>query len=631
GCTVVGGVPVAPALAFPVLFRPFMLSGNPLFTQPGNDRNSAFSQRQSESIRFTADTTLRINDGLTLDAGFTYSGYRRGIEGTDTFGDLLQNALAGFGGPNCAFASPESRAGLTQAQLAAVAGTGGCTYFNPFSTGMAGNTVTGAVNANFAGTRAPAGFNLTPGAGLINDLPTIDNFFRTTRSDTDTQLIVADLVLSGRSGIRLPGGEISFAVGGQYRADRYEIRYNADADLNVNPCPGSALTANAICAQQTGALGFLGTNRGRIITGNVYAVFGELQAPVTDTLNVQFSARFEDYGGRTGSTFNPQGRVRWQATSWLALRAGAGTTFRGPPAQNLDGQITSLQVIGTSFRAIDILGNNDLRPETTTTYSGGAIVKLGGFNASVDYWRYELAGPIEAEPVQGIVNTLFGANGVANCNNPTFAGLQSRFTFTAAGCGIANVQRLRTQLVNSANVTTQGFDFQAQYRFALGKADLVFGGTGTYTLDYQVQDFSAAGVVVQRSFNAVGLLNFQTTAYPLPQLKGNIYLQGDLDIHQVRFQVNYIDGYRDQRTAAVFGPNTGALAGASVTNGQNIGSFTTVDFTYRLALKSKTTLSLSVLNMLNQLPPFARLDFNYDPFTASPLGVNAKVGLTQRF
>ena len=95
--------------------------------------------------------------------------------------------------------------------------------------------------------------------------------------------------------------------------------------------------------------------------------------------------------------------------------------------------------------------------------------------------------------------------------------------------------------------------------------------------------------------------------------------------------MNYIDGYRDQRTAAVFGPNTGALAGASVTNGQNIGAFTTLDFTYRLNLKTNTTISLSALNILDQLPPFARLDFNYDPFTASPLGFNAKFGITQRF
>ncbi len=631
GCVAPGGTPLAPAIAFPVLFRPFLLGGNPIFNQDGNDRNSAFSQRQSQSTRFTAELQWTINSKLNLDTGFTYSEYERGIEGTDTFGDLFQNALSGFGGPNCAFATPASRAGLTAAQVTALAGTNGCTFFNPFSTAIPANAITDAANPNFAGTRNPAGFSLAPGAGLINDAATIDNFFRSTRSDTRTHLLVGDIVLSGQSGIRLPGGEVSFAVGAQYRSNYYQIRYNADSNLAVNPCPGSPLNPAATCAQQTGALGFLGTNLNRTASEDVYAFFGELQAPVTDTLNLQFSARYENYGGAVGSTFNPQGRLRWQVTPWLAIRGGAGTTFRGPPAESQDGQVTSLQVIGTSFRAIDILGNPNLNPETALTYGGGIILKAGPFSGSVDYFRYDLSGPIEAEPVAGIVNALFGATGAANCNNPAFAALQSRFTFTGAGCGIGNVQRLRTQNINSANVSTSGIDFQGQVKFPVSNLAVVLGVNGTYVINYKTQNITVEGIVVQPTFDGVGQLNFQTSAYPLPQIKGNVFAQADLGIHNVRLQYNYIDGYTDQRGAAIFGPNPGALAGASVTGGKNIGSFGTLDFTYRINLPTRTTVSLSVLNILDKDPPFARLDFNYDPFTASPLGITAKVGVTQKF
>lgn len=630
GCLTSGGAPLAPALAFPVLFRPFLLGGNPLFQNATNDRGSAFSQRQSETVRFTAGFDWSINDALRLEAGFTYSEYLRGIEGTDTFGDLLQNAISGFGGPNCAYATSASRAGLSAAQVAALAGTNGCTFFNPFSTATAVNPVTGQVNPNYAGARNPAGFDLTPGAGLVNDLATIDNFFRTTRNDTRTQLLVGDLVLSGRTGLRLPGGDLSFAVGGQFRRNNYAVTYNADSNLAINPCPGTPLNPAATCTTQTGALGFLGTNLDRSADSSIYAFFGELQAPVTDTLNVQFSARFEDYGGRTGSTFNPQGRVRWQATPWLALRGGAGTTFRGPPAENLGGRTTSLQVIGTAFRAIDIVGSADLNPESATTYSGGIIINAGPLTASVDYWRYDLKGPLESEPVAGIVNALFGTSGVANCNNPAFAALQARFTFTGAGCGIGNVQRLTTNIVNSANVQTSGIDFQAQVTKEFGEVRAVLGVAGTYVIDYRVADLSVEGVLVQPAFNGVGLLNFQTSAYPLPALKGNVYLQADRGIHNIRLQYNYIDGYRDQRTA-LFAPNTGALAGAAVTTGQQIGAFDTLDFTYRVKLRTGTTVALSANNILDKQPPFARLDFNYDPFTASPLGFNAKFGITQKF
>jgi len=289
-------------------------------------------------------------------------------------------------------------------------------------------------------------------------------------------------------------------------------------------------------------------------------------------------------------------------------------------------------VIGTAFRAIDVTGNPDLKPESATTYSAGVIVDTGVFRGSLDYFRYDFDGPIEGEPVSGIVNALFGAN-AANCGNPAFAALQSRFTFTAAGCGIGNVTRLRTNVVNSADVRTSGIDFQASARDTFGELTLESGFNGTYVIEYKVDDVTVEGVLVQPAFDAVGKLNFQTTAYPLPEWKGNVYLQGEYGPHSLRFQYNYIDGYTDQRTAIFTGAaNAGSLAGAAVTTGKVIDSFKTFDATYRLRLESTgTTLSLSALNIFDEDPPFARLDFNYDPFTASPLGFTAKVAVSQEF
>lgn len=628
GClTDATGTPLAPALAFPVLFRPVLLGGNALF--PG--RGSATSPRVSDQMMVTAELDTKLSDKLNFTTGLTYSRYDRSFGGTDTFGDLFQNALAGFGGPNCAYSSAASRAGLSATQLAALAGTNGCTYWNPFSTAVQANAVTGQTNPNYAGARSTNGLSTTPGAGLINDLGTLDWMFQSPNTQAFTTQLVADAVLSGQTGLTLPGGEVGFALGVQYRRNTYSRRYNDVSNLAVNPCPGTPLNPSATCTPQTGALGFLGTNRNGDSNGDVYAAFAELQVPVTDAFNVQLSARYEDYGGSVGSTFDPQARAKFQMTDWLAIRGGVGTTFRGPPSQSLAGNLTSLQIIGNSFRAIDINGNPNLAPESATTYSGGLLVNTGGFRASLDYFKYDFSGPIESEPVAGIVAALFGATGAANCGNPAYAALQSRFTFTGAGCGVNNVQRLRTQYVNSADVTTSGVDFSASYELPVGTGSVTAGFAGTYVIDYKTSDVVIEGVTVQPAFDGVGLLNYQTTAYPLPKWKGNAYLQGDFGDHSLRLQVNYLDGYTDQRGAAIFGPNTSALAGASVTTGKNIGSFTTVDATYRLRLKTGTTIALSALNILDQDPPFARLDQNYDPFTASPLGFTAKISITQDF
>lgn len=618
-----------PATAFPVLFRPTLLGGNPL----NDGRKSSTSPRVSDQVLVSADLEFELTSDIDLRVGLTHSEYDRKFGGTDTFGDLFQNALAGFGGPNCAYSSTASRVGLTPVQLAALAGTNGCQYWNPFSTAVQANAATGQVNPLYAGSRSTGTFSTVPGAGLINDPAVFDWFFQDSFTQAYTRQTVADVVLSGKTGITLPGGNVGFAVGMQYRKDSYRRTYNEVSNLAFNPCPGTPLNPAATCTQQTGALGFLGTNRNGQSNSDVWAAFAELQLPITDAFNVQASARYENYGGSVGSTFDPQVRAKFQVTPWLAVRGGAGTTFRGPPSQSLAGNLTSLQIIGSSFRAIDINGNPNLAPESATTYNAGVLINTRGFKASVDYFKYDFKGPIEGEPVAGIVAAMFGATGAANCGNPAYALLQSRFTFTGAGCGVGNVQRLRTQIINSANVSTSGIDFQANYQLGVGSGSgsVTLGVAGTYVIDYKTDAVTVEGIVVQPAFDGVGLLNYQTTAYPLPQWKGNAYLQGDFGAHQLRLQVNYLDGYTDQRGAAIFGPNNGALAGASVTTGKQIGSYTTFDATYRLKLGTGTIIAISALNILDTDPPFARLDQNYDPFTASPLGRTVKVGISQDF
>lgn len=616
-----------PATAFPVLFRPVLLGGNPL----EGGRRSSTSPRVSDQLMFNADLEFELSDNLDFRVSLTHSEYDRKFGGTDTFGDLFQNALSGFGGPNCAYASSASRVGLNAAQIQALAGVNGCQYWNPFSTAVQANAATGQVNPLYAGSRPTGSFSTVPGAGLINDVATFDHFFQDTFTFAYTRQTVAEAVISGQSGLSLPGGNVGFALGVQYRKDSYRRAYSDVSNLAVYPCPGTPLNPAATCTQQTGALGFLGTNRNGQSDGDVWAAFAELQLPITDAFQIQASARYEDYGGTVGSTFDPQVRGKFQVTPWLAVRGGWGTTFRGPPSQSLGGNLTSLQIIGTSFRAIDIGGNPNLQPESANTYNAGLLISSGGFKASVDYFKYDFSGPIESEPVSGIVSALFGATGNANCGNPTYAALQSRFTFTGAGCGVGNVQRLRTQYVNSADVSTSGIDVQASYAMGVGSGSVTLGAAGTYIINYKTDAVTVEGIVVQPAFDAVGLLNYQTTAYPLPQWKGNGYVQADFGPHQLRLQVNYLDGYTDQRGAAVFGPNAGALAGAAVTTGKDIGSYTTIDATYRVKLGTGTNFSISALNITDKDPPFARLDQNYDPFTASPLGRTVKVAISQDF
>ena len=149
-----------------------------------------------------------------------------------------------------------------------------------------------------------------------------------------------------------------------------------------------------------------------MLNGGIYAIFGELQVPVFDALNIQLGARYEDYGGQTGSTFNPQARARFQALDWLAFRGGIGTTFRGPTLANVvDDRVTALQLVGAAFKPIDVFGNPALQPEQSTNISGGILLSGGGFSASLDYYRYKLTDAIISDPLIALVSALFPATG----------------------------------------------------------------------------------------------------------------------------------------------------------------------------------------------------------------------------
>ena len=632
GCALdASGVPQAGALAFPVRFRPFLAGGNPLFEKG----RAAALDRYSQATRLAAELDHAFDNGWELTAGLTYARYFRRFEVGDAFVDLLQNALAGFGGPDCAFASPAARAGLSASELAARAGTGGCTFFNPFSTATARNVITGETNPQFAGNGSPIGLSNAPGAGLVNDLATIDHFYNVYDRTARTSQSVADLVLTGSSGLTLPGGEVELALGAQYRRDGYARTYEGGNNLDLFPCPGSVLNRQAACDPQPGALGFIGGGRDFSVNSDVWALFAEALVPVTRRITAQLAVRYEDYGGEVGATFDPQARVRVELADWLTARGGVGTTFRGPPPQNTAADLVALTFIGGAFRAIDVLANPALEPESATTWNAGLAAVRGGFRASVDYWRYDLSGAIESEPVSGIVTALFGASGRANCGNPAFAGLEARFTFSGGVCGAANVQRLATFAFNAADVSTSGIDLAAGYDLAAGRGLQVQAGMkASYVIDYQVGDTVVEGITVQPAFDAAGLLNFGTTAYPLPQVKGQAWVEGAWSgwggDHSLRFQLNHVGSYRDQR-AGLFGPERSALAGAIVAEGEKIAAFTTLDAVWRLALAHRTTVTLALFNLLGEEPPFARMDYNFDPFTADALGFTAKLALTRAF
>ena len=609
-----GVFPANALAALVVASRPFALGGNPLFGY-----GSSQGPRDYDGYRVSAGLSGEFGNGIGWDVAGTYMEEQAHREGRDTVVNRYQLALRGLGGPNCNI-------------VTGTPGAGSCFFINPFSTALPGNPITGTTNGTFTAARS-------------NDNRELVNWmFPVVSTDQTTTIRVVDAVLNGKTGLTLPGGDLAWAFGGQYRYTDFKTEYSDLNNFAIAPCVNSISTGivgpsactPAQLAAPTGGLMFLGGANNVDLNQEVYAAFGELSIPVTDTFQGQLAARYEDYGGSIGSTFDPKLSLRWQLFDAVALRGSVGTTFRGPGLAQVDGgSATTLQQIKGTFRAVRTFGNPQLQPEDALTFNMGVLVKAAGLSASLDYWSFDFDKSIGNEPIAGLVDNVFGAGTTCSLANP----LTARFTFNdtngngvtdAAECTSAGIARVDIHVVNGSKVKTDGLDLSLQYDF-----DNVMGGSAaigvnaTYILKYDVGAQLIDGIQVAPATDAVGKLNYQTASFPLPQWKGNLFAEYSHGPHNLRYVMNYIDSYVDQRTD-IFLPSS-ATGNLTISAGKRIDKWVTHDVHYLVDLPWDLSLSASVDNITDKDPSLARLDLSYDPFTASALGRTYKVAVRKRF
>lgn len=614
-----GVFPVGTAGVQLVAYRPFFLGGNPLYSTTGGGE----SMRQTEAFRISGGFRGEISDTVHYDLTATYMEDANDRTGNDVMVNRLQLALIGLGGPNC-----DSNASLPGIQGSP--GVGGCMYFNPFSTAIARNPQQGGVNPQFD-------------SNVTNSQELVGWFYKTFEYHSQSSLLVLDGVLNGTTDLTLPGGQIGWALGAQYRKSTYKNRGSDLVDPAVTPCLATPDFFVTDCTLRNGALSFISPTTPVNLSGDVYGVFIELSIPLFKTLGIQAAARFEDYGGGVGSTFNPKVAAKWDATDWLAIRGSISTTFRGPPLIATDpNPSTTLQNVRGVFRAIDNFGNPELKPESATAYNLGLLIDAGGFRASVDYYTLKLRETISTEPIGALASLLYPSNTTNRCNDPAYAAVLARFTFqdlngngTADDCAAANIARVRINTINGAPVDISGLDIAASYVIDdLMGARVTLGADATWTIKYDLAELRLGNLILSSPFDAVGKLNFQTAAYPLPEWKGTAFVNIETGAHNLRLSGRYFDRYFDQRTD-IFSPSTNySTTGqqlVTMLQGQVISSWMVFDIAYRLKMPDNLELTLAVDNVLDADPPFSRQSYSYDPFIANGLGTTFKFGLSKKF
>ena len=566
---------------------------------PGTGFGAQEGAREHETLRIAGDLAGTFGNGINYDFGLGYSKSEFYAKTNDTYIVGLTAALRGFGvctnpidGTDPATGTQPFAPGYTGSLTA---GGGACQYYNPFSNAIPAGAINGAANPQYN----PA---------LANSLTLAD--WMTDGGAEGTQqneLLVFDAALSGMSGVQAAGGEVGWAVGAQIRN---EARTTAPTDLtnlNLTPGPGG-----------TGAFSFLAgtvpTNRDQTI----YAVFGELQVPLTEDINIQVATRFEDYGGDIGSTFDPKVAAKWQATPNFALRGSAQTSFKGPTLNQLGGVGTTLQFVAptSAFKAVDQFGNPELSPESAFSFNLGALYQNGGFNVSLDYYNFDFSDPIIVEEQANIVGAALAA-----LATPTTAddAVLSRIVFD--GTPAPNtISRIRTNVVNGPDIETSGIDLRVENAWDnfMG-GEFALGLDATYVIEYVVAPYFVEGVAIGGG-DYVDQFNRSNFTRSLPQWKANVFANLALGDHNLRGVVRHVDSYDDERPAAARG---GVYP--------EIDSQTTLDLFYNWEAPLGLDLGLSVVNVFDQDPPAAAFDTNYDPYTHNPFGRTIKVSVKKAF
>jgi iron complex outermembrane receptor protein len=438
---------------------------------------------------------------------------------------------------------------------------------------------------------------------------------------------VVETVFDGTiPGISLPGGDVGWALGAQWRYDRLQTTAPDFYDVNATPCVDSVPFGDGLptCTGGTGPYTFYSAIQEVDVDRIVRSGFAEIRLPVLDNLEVNGAIRYEYFGGEVGGTTNPRISARWQALPWVAIRGSAGTTFRSPPQTALTPGFSkglaqfNLPGVGSLYRPVLTNNNPNLKPETADTYNVGVIFNVGNFKATIDYFKFKFKDEITTETAASIVATMFPSATASTwqCGN---AQLRSRFQFADNICQPANVLGVSNNIINGPNVDTSGVDFSASYNWpdAFMGGDAQFGIEGTYTIGYERGALvTLDGFTIAAPINRAGKSELLSAFYSYPRTRANLWAQWNRDGHNIRWTTHFKDGPIN-------------VVGASLLHTKDE---ITHDLVYTGTIPwGDVQVTAGVINIFDKDPPFTRSQYNYDYTNAYFLGRTFQFGVKKRF
>lgn len=474
--------------------------------------------------------------------------------------------------------------------------------------------------------------NLSEAAGLAADSPLTgfsaarDGYFNPYIGQGSNKAAVLDFILSGwdlskvRSEsrsvnlgfdgplLRLPGGLMRLAVGGQLRR---EALRTGGARFLSGYAPFNKAPAR--------------------YSREVRSAYAELNAPLVspdnalpgiERLELSLAGRIEDYDD-VGSTTNPKVGLVWVLRPGLTLKASYGTSFRAPALSelNIPYAITPIAVSAQGGQVPSLVyqgGNPNLRPETARSWTAGVTFTpnaVPDLTLSLSAYRTAFKDRVGSPVVlsQALTSAQFAPfrTFLSPATNPADRAkvLAAMADPNASGLAAYPVDTygaiIDLRYVNTGSLDVAGLDASAAWKTTVKGDPLALNASLSWLTRYERK--------------------LTPTSAKTP-LAGQAGYPADL---RARITASWTHG------PALVTTSVNHVGDLATESGRRIAPWTTVDLqgSWRgevLAARN-LTLTLNVQNLFDQDPPFYDnpLAIGYDPANADPLGRMISLQLTK--
>lgn len=307
-------------------------------------------------------------------------------------------------------------------------------------------------------------------------------------------------------------------------------------------------------------------------------------SPLAELLEVNAAVRATTYstsGGvetwKVGVNYTPFDDLRLRATTSRDIRAANINELFSGQNQFINTITNPITNIAASTPQLTG-GNPNLTPEIADTLTAGAVYQpswLPGLRLSVDYYAVEIQDAITSLTGQQIVNGCLVLGQTDLCSAITFNG--------------DAITRVEATLINAAEVTTSGVDFEAAYSFPLASGDLDLRALVTHVSELTITN---NGVTTDYA-GQVGSTGTLGPAGGAPEWRATVSANYNVNALTLGAQVRYIDG-------GIL--NVNFVEGVDIDD-NSVESRTYLDLNASYDVNERLQLYTAIDNVFNKEPP----------------------------